>query len=75
MSFNGILPAMEIPEEIIAKLLECPPEIIAYIHYLHEKIDILEVRVKELESRFNLNSNDSGKPPSSDGYARINTYI
>jgi len=63
---------MEIPEEIKEKLLECPPEIIAYIYYLHEKIDKLEARVKELESRLNLNSNNSGKPPSSDGYSRKN---
>ena len=30
----------------------------------------MESRIKELESRLNLNSNNSGKPPSSDGYAR-----
>ncbi|MDD1728790.1 MAG: DUF6444 domain-containing protein, partial [Methanospirillum sp.] len=42
---------------------------VAYIYYLHEKIDKLEARVTELESRLNLNSTNSGKPPSSDGYA------
>jgi transposase len=63
---------MEIPEEIKSKFSECPPEIVAYIYYLHEKIDKLEARVTELESRLNLNSNNSGKPPSSDGYARKN---
>ena len=63
---------MEIPEEIKSKFPECPPEIVAYIYYLHEKIDKLEARVTELESRLNLNSNNSGKPPSSDGYARKN---
>lgn len=40
-----------------------------YIYLLfHEKIDKLEARVSELESRLNLNSTNSGKPPSSDGY-------
>lgn len=63
---------MEIPEEIKSKFPECPPEIVAYIYYLHEKIDKLEARVTELESRLNLNSNNSGKPPSSDGYTRKN---
>ena len=63
---------MEIPEEIKSKFPECPSEIVAYIYYLHEKIDKLEARVTELESRLNLNSNNSGKPPSSDGYARKN---
>ena len=61
---------MEIPDEIKSKFPECPPEIVAYIYYLHEKIDKLEARVTELESRLNLNSTNSGKPPSSDGYTR-----
>ena len=61
---------MDFPEELKSKILECPPEVIAYIIHLHERIDQLEARVKELESRLNLNSNNSGKPPSSDGYAR-----
>ena len=63
---------MEIPEEIKSKFPECPSEIVAYIYYLHEKIDKLEARVTELESRLNLNSTNSGKPPSSDGYTRKN---
>lgn len=61
---------MDLPEELKSKLLETPPEVIAYIIHLHEKIEKLEARVKELESRLNLNSTNSGKPPSSDGYAR-----
>ena len=63
---------MDFPEELKAKILECPPEVIAYIVHLHERIDQLESRVKELESRLNLNSRNSGKPPSSDGYAKKN---
>ncbi|WP_319580369.1 DUF6444 domain-containing protein [uncultured Methanospirillum sp.] len=63
---------MEIPEEIKSQFPDCPPEIVAYIYYLHEKIDKLEVRVTELESRLNLNSYNSGKPPSSDGYTHKN---
>ncbi|WP_219970649.1 DUF6444 domain-containing protein [Methanospirillum lacunae] len=39
---------------------------------MHEKIDTLEIRVSELESRLYLNSTNSGKPPSSDGYTRKN---
>ena len=61
---------MDFPEELKSKILECPPEVIAYILHLHERIDQLESRVKELESRLNLNSRNSGKPPSSDGYAK-----
>lgn len=61
---------MDFPEELKSKILECPPEVIAYIVFLQERIEQLETRVKELESRLNLNSKNSGKPPSSDGYAR-----
>jgi|GEM_PF-2862139 len=61
---------MDFPEELKAIILECPSEVIAYIQHLHEKIDQLELSVKELESRLNPNSKNSGKPPSSDGYAR-----
>ena len=63
---------MEIPEAIKSKFPECPPEIVAYMYYLHEKFDKLEVRVTELESRLNVNSNNSGKPHSSDVYTRKN---
>jgi len=63
---------MEFPEELKSKLRETPPEVIAYIVSLHEKIEKLETRVKELESRLKLNSRNSGKPPSSDGYAKKN---
>jgi len=61
---------MEIPEEIKSKFPECPPEIVAYIYYLHEKVEKFEARVTELESQLNLNSTNSVKPPSSDGYTR-----
>lgn len=63
---------MDFPEELKAKILECPPEVIAYIAHLHDELDQLKSRMKELESRLNLNSKNSGKPPSSDGYAKKN---
>lgn len=63
---------MDIPEEIRLKLQDTAPEVISYIQSLHQIIESMEARIKELESRLNLNSNNSGKPPSSDGYARKN---
>ncbi|KAF5068011.1 hypothetical protein DSECCO2_247600 [anaerobic digester metagenome] len=63
---------MEFPDELQSKLLECPPEVIAYLIHLHEVIESLEFRIKDLESRLNLNSSNSGKPPLSDVYARKN---
>ena len=61
---------MDFSEELKSKIKETPPEVIEYIIHLHEKIEKLEFRVKESESRLNLNSRNSGKPPSSDGYAK-----
>jgi len=63
---------MDIPDEIKSKLKETPPEVIEYITLLHGIIGSMDARIKELESRLNLNSRNSGKPPSSDGYARKN---
>jgi hypothetical protein len=37
---------------------------------LMQKVDALEKRVKELESRLSKNSGNSSKPPSSDGYKK-----
>jgi len=39
----------------------------AYIKYLEEKVAMLEARIEELERLFNINSQNSSKPPSSDG--------
>lgn len=63
---------MNFPEELKSKLNETPQEVVAHIIYLQETIDKLESRVKELESKLKLNSRNSGKPPSSDGYAKKN---
>jgi transposase len=41
----------------------------AYVELL-KKVDKLEKRVKELESQLGKNSNNSSKPPSSDGYKK-----
>ena len=54
---------MEIPDDLQSKLLECPPEVIAYILHLHEVIESLEFRIKVLEIRLNLNRGNSGKNP------------
>lgn len=63
---------MDIPEEIESKFQDTPPEVIAYIMTLHQIIESMDARIKALECRLNLNSYNSGKPPSSDGYARKN---
>ena len=63
---------MDIPDEIRSKLKETPPEVIEYITLLHGIIESMDARIKELESRLNLNSRNSGKPPSSDGLTRKN---
>ena len=47
-------------------LSRTPPEVIAFILSLLEKIRVLEARVEELEAKLNKNSSNSNKPPSSD---------
>ena len=39
---------------------------------LQQRVTELEVKVKELEDRLNKNSQNSSKPPSSDGYNKPN---
>lgn len=39
----------------------------AYIKYLEEKVAMLEARIEELERLLGINSQNSSKPPSSDG--------
>lgn len=58
--------------EDIVKITETSSEVIgALILYLWDENQKLK-RVKELEGRLNLNSRNSGKPPSSDGYKKPN---
>ncbi len=47
-----------------------PVDIAAFITALLERIDSLENRVKELERQLNQNSQNSSKPPSSDGFRK-----
>jgi len=59
--------------EDIVKLCETSSELVgALILYLWDENQMLKLRVKELEARLNLNSSNSGKPPSSDGYKKPN---
>lgn len=63
---------MDIPEEIKSRFHETHPEIVSYILNLLQIINSMDSKIKKLESRVNLNSRNSGKPPSSDGYERKN---
>ena len=47
-----------------------PDAVFALVETLLTQITVLTAKVKELESRINTNSRNSGKPPSSDGLAR-----
>lgn len=57
-------------EEIQAIYTQGPEAVIAVIERLEAAMAELSGRVKELEGRLALDSRNSGKPPSSDGYGK-----
>jgi len=57
-------------EEFRAIYDQGPDAVFVLIEVLFAQVNILTAKVKELESRINTNSKNSGKPPSSDGLAR-----
>ena len=57
-------------EEFQAIYDQGPDAVFAFVETLIAQTAVLSARVKELESRINTNSRNSGKPPSSDGLAR-----
>jgi transposase len=58
---------LPIPDELWAKV---PPDakaaIVAILLAMQQRVNELETRVRDLEARLKLNSNNSSKPPSSD---------
>lgn len=57
----------------LKKTMQTDPDVIvALIFYLIDENTKLKQRVKELEDRLNQNSNNSSKPPSTDGYQKPN---
>ncbi len=65
---------IKIPNEITPEFVQMLLEIIsiqaAEIETLKKQIAESDKRIKELENQINKNSNNSSKPPSSDGYAK-----
>jgi transposase len=57
-------------EEIIALCAAAPEQVADLVLALYARVQALEERVRELERRLGLNSSNSGKPPSSDGYQK-----
>ena len=53
--------------EIISQQAELIHYLLRHIAAQDEKIKLLEEKIKDLERRLNLDSNNSSKPPSSDG--------
>jgi hypothetical protein len=60
---SSLLHKFEITEEDLANT---PPRVLSLLAALVEEIGQLRKRIEELESRLNLNSSNSSKPPSSD---------
>ena len=57
-------------EEIRAVYLQGEEAIVELFMQMSSKIDVLAIRVQELEDRLAKNSGNSSKPPSSDGYQK-----
>lgn len=66
------MPTLRIPteEEIRAIARQGEGEVVALVNELIQAIGILAQRVQELEDRVAKNSNNSSKPPSSDGLSK-----
>jgi len=66
------VPTLRIPteEEIRAIARQGEDEVVALVNELIQAIGILAQRVQELEDRVAKNSNNSSKPPSSDGLSK-----
>lgn len=58
------------PDEIRDLCTRDPEAVVTLIETLSRGIETLTARVSELEARLKLNSRNSGKPPSSDGYGK-----
>ena len=64
---------MELTREKIIEMCKTEPEAVAdLVLSLLQRVDELTQRVHELDRRLNLNSRNSSKPPSSDGYKKPN---
>ncbi len=57
-------------EEIIALCAAAPEQVADLVLALYAQVQALQERVRELERRLGLNSSNSGKPPSGDGYRK-----
>ena len=57
-------------EEIIALCAAAPEQVADLVLALYARVQALEERGRELERQLSLNSKNSSKPPSSDGYRK-----
>jgi len=71
MQNNNEFKQMTLPEELLDQLPEPITEFILFQQYIilqqQERIELLELKVHELESRLSKNSSNSNKPPRTDG--------
>ncbi len=57
-------------EEIIALCAAAPEQVADLVLALYARVQAFEEQVRELQRQLGLNSSNSGKPPSSDGYRK-----
>ncbi|MEG3055014.1 MAG: DUF6444 domain-containing protein [Methanoculleus sp.] len=57
-------------DEILALIQTDPEAIVTIIQTLEETVRRLEKRIADLERQLNMNSRNSSRPPSTDGFKR-----
>ena len=57
-------------DDILALIQNDPEAIVTIIQRLEELVKQQQARIAELERRLNMNSQNSSRPPSTDGFKR-----
>ena len=66
---------MPVTQEFIESLMKQNQMLLEQVDSLSKTIDELNATIKELREQLNKNSGNSSKPPSSDGFKKVNKSL